>query len=189
MNFITFFPIFVGNFCPPDPDPQHCFFYLFNYLFISESMFGLVMSSGALRSARTASSWARYRTTGTAESSLSECLFLGHVGCCVPDPGGLSRIRVFSIPDSGSEFFPSRIRFKKYFNTKKWFLKSRKYDPGCPSRILIPDPDPDFLPIPYLGVKKAPDTGSATLVGSLNGTGTVRSLIQSLFGIGTMVFL
>jgi hypothetical protein len=54
----------------------------------------------------------------------------------------------------GSDFFPSRIpdpncfhpgsriRIKevKYFNPKKWFLSSRKYDPGCSS--LIPDPDP-----------------------------------------------
>jgi hypothetical protein len=74
----------------------------------------------------------------------------------------------------GSDFFPcripdpnclhpgSRIRIKefKYFNPKKpkkWFLSSRKYDPGCSSRI--PDPDADFLPIsiPDPGVKKAPD--------------------------------
>jgi hypothetical protein len=27
----------------------------------------------------------------------------------VADPGCLSRIRIFSIPDPGSEFFPSRI--------------------------------------------------------------------------------
>jgi hypothetical protein len=47
---------------------------------------------------------------------------------------------------SGSEMFiPNffhhgyRIRIKefKYFNTKKWFLSSRKYDPGCSSRIRI----------------------------------------------------
>jgi len=74
-----------------------------------------------------------------------------------------SRIRLFSIPDPGSELFPSRIRIKefKYFNPpkkqKKWFLSSRKYDPGCSSRI--PDPDADFLPIPDPGVKKAPDPG------------------------------
>jgi hypothetical protein len=57
------------------------------------------------------------------------------------------------IPDPGSELSPSRIRIKefKYFNpkkSKKWFLSSRKYDPGCSSRI----PDP--------GVEKAPDPGS-----------------------------
>jgi hypothetical protein len=48
----------------------------------------------------------------------------------------------------------------------KWFLSSKKYDPGCSSRI--PDPDADFLPspIPDPGVKKAsdPGSGSATLV-------------------------
>jgi hypothetical protein len=79
----------------------------------------------------------------------------------------------------GSNFFPSRIpnpnffhpgsaskNFCTYFNPKKWFLSSRKYDPDCSSRIRIPDPDPDYLPIPDPGVKKAPDpgSGSATLV-------------------------
>jgi hypothetical protein len=71
------------------------------------------------------------------------------------------------IPDPGSDFFPSRIRFfqsrirfkeVKYFNPKTLFLSSRKYDPGCSSRIRIsdpesgsriPNPDSDFLPIPY----------------------------------------
>jgi hypothetical protein len=62
-----------------------------------------------------------------------------------------SRILIISIPDPnffhpGSEFFPSwipdtnffhsgsRIRikeFKYFFNPKKLFLSSRKYDPGC----------------------------------------------------------
>jgi hypothetical protein len=78
----------------------------------------------------------------------------------------------------GSDFFPSRIpdpnclhpgsriliKELKYFNPqkskKKWFLRSKKYDPGCSSRI--PDPDADFLPsrIPDPGVKKAPNPGS-----------------------------
>jgi hypothetical protein len=81
------------------------------------------------------------------------------------------------IPDPGSDFFPSRIpdpnclhpgsriliKEFKYFNpkkAKKWFLSSKKYYPGCSSRI--PDPDADFLPsrIPDPGVKKAPSLGS-----------------------------
>jgi len=35
--------------------------------------------------------------------------------------------------------------------------------------LFIPDPDPDFLPIPDLSVKKTPDpgSGSATLHGSM----------------------
>jgi hypothetical protein len=82
----------------------------------------------------------------------------------IPDPTFShpgSRIRTVSIP-------VSRIFIKefKYFNppkkTKKWFLSSKKYDPGCSSRI--PNPDADFLPIPDPGVKKAPDPRSATLV-------------------------
>jgi hypothetical protein len=52
-----------------------------------------------------------------------------------------SRIRLFSIPDPGSEFLHpgSRMRIKefKYFNPKKWFLNSRKFDPGCSSQIRI----------------------------------------------------
>jgi hypothetical protein len=51
-----------------------------------------------------------------------------------------SRIRLFPIPDPGSELFPSRIRIIefKFFNPKKpkkMFLSSGKYDPGCSSRI------------------------------------------------------
>jgi hypothetical protein len=52
-----------------------------------------------------------------------------------------SGIRIFSNPNTRSEFFPPRIpdRIKeiKYFNPKKLFLSSRKNDPDCSSRILI----------------------------------------------------
>jgi hypothetical protein len=72
-----------------------------------------------------------------------------------------SRIQTVSIPDPGSESKNLSI-----LTPKKWFLSSRKYDPGCSSRI--PDPDADFYPsrIPDPGVKKAPDpgSGSATLL-------------------------
>ncbi len=71
------------------------------------------------------------------------------------------------ILDPGSDFFPSRIPdpnclhpgsrilikefmyFNPQTNPKKLFLSSKKYDPGCSSRI--PDPDSDFLPIPDPG--------------------------------------
>jgi hypothetical protein len=71
-----------------------------------------------------------------------------HPGSRIPDPN-------FSIPDPGS-----RIRIKEFqsFNPKKWFLSSRKYDPGCSSRI--PDPDPYFLPIPDPGSRGQKGTGS-----------------------------
>ncbi len=71
----------------------------------------------------------------------------------VADPGGSSRIPdpYFTIPDPWSVFFlfripdsyffhpGSRIRIKefKYFNPKKWFLSTEKYDPGSSSRIRI----------------------------------------------------
>jgi hypothetical protein len=70
----------------------------------------------------------------------------------IPDPG--SKFFSSRIPDPGFEFFPSpdpgyRIGIKefKYFNPKKGFLSSQKYDPGFPSRIRIQDPNPDFLSI------------------------------------------
>jgi hypothetical protein len=87
------------------------------------------------------------------------------------------------IPDPGSDFFPSRIPDQtffhpgsrilkefKYFNPqkskKKWFLSSKKYDPGCSSRI--PDPDADFFPSRIPGSKRYPipdpGSGSATLL-------------------------
>jgi hypothetical protein len=75
-------------------------------------------------------------------------MFYVYPGSLIPDP---------------TFFHPgSRIHIEefKYFNPKKSFLSSRKHDPGCSSRIRIPDPDPDFLPIPDPGVKKATDPGS-----------------------------
>jgi hypothetical protein len=92
----------------------------------------------------------------------------------VADPGCLSRI-----PDP--TFFPSRIpdptclyprsrilKEFKYLNPKKskiMVLSSKKYYPGCSSRI--PDPDADFIPSRIQGSKKHPipdpGSGSATL--------------------------
>jgi hypothetical protein len=78
-----------------------------------------------------------------------------------------SRIRLFSILDPGSEFFPYRFCIKEfqYFNPQKFFLSSRKYDPGC--SFQIPDPDRDFLSIPNPGFRiqgskrhRIPDFGS-----------------------------
>jgi hypothetical protein len=83
----------------------------------------------------------------------------------IPDPG--SNFFPSRIPDPGSELSHpgSRIRIKefKYFNPKKWFLNSRKYDPGCSSRIRMLTSTQNWIPDP--GVKKAPDpgSGSATL--------------------------
>jgi hypothetical protein len=68
----------------------------------------------------------------------------GGSGMFIPDPGSSSK--------NLSNLTPKKA--------KKWFLSSKKYDPGCSSRI--PDPDADFLPsrIPDPGVKKAPNPGS-----------------------------
>jgi hypothetical protein len=73
-----------------------------------------------------------------------------------------SRIQLFHL-GSRIQIFLSRIHIKefKYFNSKKLFLSSRKYDPGCSSPIRILTFYPSRIPEP--GVKKAPDPGSATL--------------------------
>jgi hypothetical protein len=87
------------------------------------------------------------------------------------DPG--SKFFPSWIHDPGSEFLPSRIldpgctsKNLSILTKKKWFLSSQKNDPGFPSRIRIPDLDPDFLPIqdpdpgsqiPNPWIKKAPD--------------------------------
>jgi hypothetical protein len=77
----------------------------------------------------------------------------------VADPGCLSRIRLFPIPDPNCLHPGSRIRTVSIpepgsssknlsiltpKKAKKWFLSSKKYDLGYSSRIL--DPDADFLP-------------------------------------------
>jgi hypothetical protein len=73
-----------------------------------------------------------------------------------------SQIGTVSIPGPGSAWKNLSILTPK--ETKKWFLSSRKYDPGCSSRIRILTFYPSRIPDP--GVKKAPDpgSGSATLV-------------------------
>jgi hypothetical protein len=80
---------------------------------------------------------------------IYQCCGYGMFGSWFPDPNFFQ---------SGSRI---HIKEFKYFNPKKCFLSSRKYDQGCSFRI----PDPDFLSIPNPGVKKAPDpgSGSATL--------------------------
>ncbi len=58
----------------------------------------------------------------------------------VADPECLSQIRLFSIPDpnwlhpGSSSKNLSILTLKKF---KKWFLSSKKYDPGCSSRIRM----------------------------------------------------
>ncbi len=79
----------------------------------------------------------------------------------IPDPTFFHP--AFRISDPNFFHPGSRIRIKEsYFNPKNWFLSSRKYDPGCSSRI----PDPDFLPIPdpgSRGSKRHSITDPATL--------------------------
>ncbi len=67
------------------------------------------------------------------------------------------------IPDPNF-FHPGSATKNLSILTQTFFLSSRKYNPGCSSRTGFRiRTDPDFLPIPEPGVKKALDTGSATL--------------------------
>ncbi len=68
----------------------------------------------------------------------------------IPDPTFLIPDPNFSIPD------PHQKKFM-YFNLKKWFISSRKYDPGCHPGSPDSESGSYFLPIPDQGVKKAPD--------------------------------
>ncbi len=72
----------------------------------------------------------------------------------------------------GSEFFPSRIRFKEFyffFNPKKWFLSSRKYDPGCSPRIRFP------VLLVFAKISKDPDLGGQLITDS-SGSGTLLKI-------------
>ncbi len=75
----------------------------------------------------------------------------------IPDPTFFhpgSRIRTVSIPDPGSS---KNLGILTPKSKKRWFLSSKKYDPGCSSRI----PGSKRYPIPD------PGSGSATLPSAL----------------------
>jgi hypothetical protein len=64
----------------------------------------------------------------------------GRAGCIpvsVADPGCLSQIRLFSIPDPNCLHPRSSSKNLSILTQKKWFLSSKKYDPGCSSRIRM----------------------------------------------------
>jgi hypothetical protein len=96
--------------------------------------------------------------------SQTVSIFFHILQCCgsgmfIPDPTFFhpsSRIRSVSIPDPGSSSKNLSILTPK--KPKKWFLSSKKFDPGCSSRIRILFYYPSRIPHP--GVKKAPDPGS-----------------------------
>jgi hypothetical protein len=78
----------------------------------------------------------------------------GTLPASVEDPGFLSRIRIFPIPEPGTASQNLSLL------TQKWVSKLSEIWSG----LFIPDPDLDFLPIPDPGVKKAPHPGSAALL-------------------------
>ncbi len=86
------------------------------------------------------------------------------VGISVADPGCLFQIQGPNFAPPGSEFFPSRILDHHQKNlcilTQK--VVSKLWD-VVRSGLFIPDPDSDFFTHPG-SPKKAPDSGSATLV-------------------------
>jgi hypothetical protein len=64
-------------------------------------------------------------TTKREVEKFVNVLFFNRHRKIFADPGWLSRIRLFFIPDPGSELSPSRIRIKefKYFNQKEMVFK------------------------------------------------------------------
>jgi hypothetical protein len=83
------------------------------------------------------------------DSAAIVCLFNSVLRIRDVYPG--SRIRLFSNPDPGSRIL---IKEFKYFNpklAKKWFLSSKKYYPGCSSRIPDPGTGCWLSPIPDNG--------------------------------------
>jgi hypothetical protein len=110
-------------------------------------------------------------------------------GPSVADPGCLSRIRIFSIPNPNFSipdlnfFHPGSASASKNLSilTQKWFLSSQKYDPCCSSRIRIPDPDPDYLPITDPGVKKAPDPRSRIRIRNIGRSPTDLTGPETIF--------
>jgi hypothetical protein len=109
--------------------------------------------------------YVKFKATYDGNHDTFRCV----VSCSVADPGCKNiKIKMFFPDPSFFTFFHPgfRICFKefKYFNPRKWFLSSRKYDPGCSSRIrdpeILPTPDPN----PGVNRHRIPDTGSATLL-------------------------
>ncbi len=118
-----------------NPDPQHC-----------------------LQLSKKDRIQCRYLTSSNPDQDFQNWydLFITNVS----DPGCLYHIRSFLSRIQGQKDMGSRIRIKevKFFQLKKLFLSSRKYDPGCSSRIL--DMDLDFLPLPDPGSRGHKGTGS-----------------------------
>jgi hypothetical protein len=101
----------------------------------------------------------------------------------IPGPG--SRIRTVSIPDPGSSSENLSILAPK--KAKKWFLSSKKYDPGCSSRIRmltfshpgsriqgskrhpIPDPGSGSATLQVLNLKKITSVVLCILLIVING--------------------
>jgi hypothetical protein len=82
----------------------------------------------------------------SATAGLHTLLQCGGSAMFIPDPGSVffpSRIRTVSIPDPGSA-----SKNLSVLTPKKWFLSSRKYDPGC------------YLPISDPGSRCQKSTGS-----------------------------
>jgi hypothetical protein len=85
-----------------------------------------------------------------------------------------SELSPSGIPDPVSASKNLSILTKKQ-KTKKWFLSSRKYDPGCSSRIRMLTFYPSRIPDP--GIKKPPDPGSRIRI---RNTGNCNFFFRSL---------
>ncbi len=156
MKFLNFF-YFCGSFLPswiririPNPDPQprvSDFSGKFSHLGYGcdERNAEVQAARGVAEEVRQARHQRRKRPD---RFTWGRCSGHSVFVISVTDPGCLSRILSFSIPDSHQRI--------KYFNPKKWFQSSQKLDLGCSSRIRILN----FLPISDPGSRGAKGTES-----------------------------
>jgi hypothetical protein len=121
--------------------------YLYRPVFVDSQHFKEEQLS-RIRNRNKVKSWIRIRKRIKAMRTPQPWVLQSHTtGQCCGSGMFIPHPKNFPIPDPGTEFFPSRIRIKKCkFLTQK--------------RHRIPDPDPDFLPIPDPGSKGSKGTGS-----------------------------
>ncbi len=136
-----------------DPEEDVCFYTIVALThFVRRSVKG-----GGVSSCRREVHWCLMKETRQPVLRIRDILSR------IPDPNFFHPgSRIQGKKDSGSG---STSKNLSVFNSKnRYFASSRKYDPGCLSRIRIADPDLDFSPIPDPGSRPSyPGSGSATL--------------------------
>ncbi len=137
----------------PDPDPHHCWRH-----HISCSLVDCAecpgwstrhQRSGHQEKGKFSFEFSLFHTFSNGLLSIEKFMIVPIV-LRIRDVYPGSRIRLFSIPDPGSELSPSRtrIRIKELSILTPQKMVSRKYDPGCSSRIRMLTFYPSRIPDP-----------------------------------------